>query len=316
MSSPFDVLRRSFDNTVANWPLVLMKLAELMAAIVLIVVAVAISLAPIIFAGVSLSAAPAGDTPEEFLRWLGASWPLFVVVFVVATVLVLVLVGVHAFVQAATIGIALDGDRAAGPAIEGDRKRYGAFAAEKWVAHGKRHWWTAFLVYNVVWGIAGLVMMLPLLPTALAAWWLRDGNGLWITGCIGLAITAGVALIVGMIAFVWSNLAIVAAVARDLETGSAIRDGGRIFRSAIVDVIVVVVGLWAISAATGMMFVAAHMSISAVSMIPLAGFITLPFQFGASFVQNAISLFLGIWMMAAFATIVVREYSNRESSPV
>jgi hypothetical protein len=58
------------------------------------------------------------------------------------------------------------------------------------------------------------------------------------------------------------------------------------------------------------------MSISVVSMIPFAGFITLPFQIGASFVQNAISLFLGVWMVAAFASIVIREYSKRESNRV
>jgi hypothetical protein len=316
MDSPFDTLRRSFENTIANWPLLLMKLAEGIAAIGLIILVIAVSVVPLIWAGVSLSAAPPGDTFEDFLRWLGASWPLFIVVFLAATVLVLVLVGIHSFVQAATSGVLVDGQRKAGPELLGDRKRYAAFDAESWFAHGRRHWWTVFLIYNVVWGVAGIVMLLPLIPTAVVAWWLRDSDGIWVAGCLGLAVTLGVVIVASIIATIWSNLAIVAAVARNLDTLTSIREGGRIFRVAIADVVIVVVGLWAISAAAGMLFVAMHMSISAISMIPFAGFITLPFQIGASFVQNAISLFVGIWMMAAFATIIVREHSKRESSPL
>lgn len=314
MNSPFDLLRRAFESTMANWPLVLMRLAEVMVLVMLVAGAVVVSLVPLIFAGASLADQPYGDTPEDFVRWLTSSWPLFAVIFIGLTIVVLAAVAIHSFVQAAVAGVLLEADRAAGTEMLAPRPAFRVFTAQKFLEYGRRHWWVTFLIYNVVWGVAGLIMILPAIPALLAAWHWRNSEAIFVAGCIGAVATLSVAFVCSIVAWIVSNIAIIAAVNRDLDTSTAIAESWRVIRAAFLEILVVVVALQAISMAVAMLFVMMHMSISAISMIPFAGLITIPFQIGASVFQNAVSLFVGIWMTAAFASIIIREYARRESA--
>ncbi|HYR28606.1 MAG TPA: hypothetical protein VEU30_09075, partial [Thermoanaerobaculia bacterium] len=149
----FDLLRRGFDNTIANWQVTALRFAELILFFAIAIGAVIAIVAPIfISAGID---AGSFDTPEEFEGLVGllmTKWLMVVWIFVGVLVLMTVFMLLHSFVEAGCARIFVDADRMAGPELTGPRSRYKVFTFDRWLAGAKDGWWTIFWIYNIVWG--------------------------------------------------------------------------------------------------------------------------------------------------------------------
>ena len=203
--SIFDTLRRGLDNAVANWGLIVVRVVEV---VILAGISIAVALAAIVPVLVSAGIAVTGiDSPEDFeelILSLAAKWTWLLWIFLGVSVMLLVFVAVHSFVEAGCARVTVDGDRAAGPAVEGPRSRFRMFSLQRWFAGGTSGWWTVFWIYNFGWSVAGLILLLPLIPTAVVMLFARDTPALQIaSGCIGLALTLLLLIVVGVVTSMW-----------------------------------------------------------------------------------------------------------------
>jgi hypothetical protein len=203
----FDVLRRGADNTIANWQLILIRLGELLTFGVLTVLAVIAAFLPILVSvGIELSKITTLDDIANAAFALMERWILLVWVAVAILVLLLILTAVHAFVEAGSVRIYVDGERTAGAAMTGPRARFNVFSMDRWLAGATGGWWTLFWIYNVAWAAACTILLIPLLPTIAGMLLLREQQGAAIAvGCAGLAVTVLLMIVVGALTGMWIN---------------------------------------------------------------------------------------------------------------
>ncbi len=228
----FDVLRRGADNTIANWPLILIRFGEMLLFGVLAVVTVFVALFPIVASvGIELSRVTTPDDLANAVFALMEKWILLVWVVVAITVLLIVFTATHAFVEAGSARVYVDGERIAGAGMTGARARFRVFSMDRWLAGAKDGWWTLFWIYNLAWGAAGVILLIPLLPTAAGMLLLfRDQQGAAIAvGCAGIAITVLLLIVVCVLTGMWINRAINEWAAH----GSGVRESLAAGRSAI-----------------------------------------------------------------------------------
>lgn len=206
----FDVLRRGADNTIANWPLLLIRFGEMLLFGILSIVTVIIALVPILVSvGVELSKLTTAEDLENAGLVLMGRWVLLVWLVVVFLLLTLLFLAVHAFVEAGSVRVYVDGERAAGPVVAGPRARYRVFSMDRWMAGGKEGWWTIFWIYNLAWSAAALILLIPLLPTIAGMLLFREQPpAAVVTGCIGLLVTGLLLIVVGAVTGMWVNRAI------------------------------------------------------------------------------------------------------------
>jgi hypothetical protein len=307
-----DVLRRGIDSVLANWPLLLMRIAE---SIVVAALAIAAALAVIVPILVSIGLSKFEDfqhidDPADLVRNIFLNhWLVLVYVLIGITALLFVFLALHAFVEGGAAEILVSAERQAGDEPVNERRRLEAFSMDRWLRGGARMWWPIFWIYNATWGLGGLIMLVPLVLIA-ALMLLSRGNPAAIAiGCFGLLATFFIVMIVGIVVGLWTEKAIVVLAARNDGTASALSDGwrelradlGRHFGAAFV-IIVIAIG------AAGVMV----MFSAALGFTRSAGaqILFLPVRLGISLVNTFVSAAIGNWLLASFAALTVRRSDN------
>ena len=305
----FDILRRGFDNTVANWQISLIRFLEAILFIAIFVGALIVIIVPIILSlGLSMATF---DAPEEIaaaLEILATRWMLLIWIVLGVTAMFLVFMLIHSFVEAGCIRVLVDGDRKAGAAVAGPRARYRAFTLERFLDGAKEGWWTIFWIYNIVWGLACLVLLLPLIPTLALVLIFRAQEGIAVlSGCLGLVVTMVFALVVTVIAAVWSNRAIVAWGARDAGAREAVAVASSEIRADLGRHVLTAIALFVVTMAASAFFASFSM---------FAGFgeafgrgndvlvmMMLPVRIAGSVLNSAFSAIIGSWFLASYTAI-------------
>ncbi|HUP49190.1 MAG TPA: hypothetical protein VNA04_10415 [Thermoanaerobaculia bacterium] len=303
--SATEVIRRGFENMVANWPLLLIRIAE---GVLLMIVAVAAIVAAIVPVAVSLglnaaSAQNPEDLAELMVGVLADRWMVILYLFAVATILLITFVAVHSFVEAGSARVYVDGERAAGATPQARRPQFRMFSMERWLGGGKQDWWPVFWIYNVAWGAAGFVILAPLLVVAALMVLLHDNAPLMLgVTCLGLLVSLFVLVLVAVVTNVWCQKAIVVCVARTHRTTGALgqawgdfrRDAGRHIAVALVLFLLMIVGSGVFA------------SISFVGgMSDSPGFVLamMPMQLIGTLANTVFSAMIGAWFLACFAAL-------------
>src|SRR5205085_2425046 len=180
--NPFDVIRRGFENAMANWPVILLRIGEGLIMIGIVIAAVFAAVVPVVVAAnVSHFDTSSIDSASQFFAELIIEhWMLLLYLFLLSFVIFGLLIALHSFVEAGSARVYIDGERAPG---------FRAFAFDRWWAGGRRGWWPVFWIYNLAWSVGGLIILVPPVIT-IAAMLLVDANGARIVlGCAGLAFT-------------------------------------------------------------------------------------------------------------------------------
>ena len=306
----FDTLRRGADNTIANWQLSLIRFLEVILFGLITVAAVIAILVPILVSvGIHLANLTNADEVTAAMVSLLEKWMLLLWIFLGVTVLLLVFIIIHAFVEAGCARVMVDAERVAGPEIVAPRQRYRVFSMDRWMAGAKDGWWEVFWIYNLAWGLAGLILLIPLIPLGAAVLLMRDSPGPAVAvGCVGLVIVLLFTIFVAIVTGMWTNRAIAewgvhrGGARHSLASGwHALKaDLGRHVLIALAIMVVAMAG--STFFASFSMFTAFGESIGDRSTFML---IALPVRLFGSLLSSAFSALVTSWYLASYATLAV-----------
>lgn len=308
----FDTLRRGLDNAVANWGLIVIRVVEvLLFAAVSVAAALAIVVPLLVSIGITVAGVSGPDDVESLLLSLLGKWVWLIWILIGLSVLLVAFIAVHSFVEAGCARVAVDADRIAGPATDGPRSRYRVFSIQRWLAGGKDGWWTVFWIYNFAWGVAGLILLLPLLPTAVIMFVARETPPAMIaTGCIGLALTLMLMIVVGLVTSIWTTRATAewaidrsGAVAALSSAWAAIQSD--VARHLLIALAVVVIAMAGSSFFASFTYIAAFGEMMHRSAV--VNFFTIPLRLLGMLLNWVFSAFVTSWYLAAYAALAVEK---------
>ncbi|HVE70243.1 MAG TPA: hypothetical protein VNI54_02660 [Thermoanaerobaculia bacterium] len=311
----FDVLRRGLDNAIANWGLIVIRFVEIFALAAIAVAAALAMLVPILVSiGIDLADFRTPDQMDSALLTLLDKWVMLIWIFIGLCVLTLVLVALHSVVAAGCARVAVDADRAAGPAQEGPRSRYHVFSMSRWWTGARDGWWTVFWIYNFAWGVAGLILLIPLLPTLVLTIVFRDEPAVAISsGCIGLALSVMLMIVVGVVTGIWTNRAIADWAAQGTGASTSLSGAwgaikADLGRHVLIAVVMIVVAIAGSSLFSTFSFFATFGETMHRTMA--VSFFTIPLRVLGTALNWAFSGFVGSWMFAAYAALAVERFSS------
>ena len=157
MRNTTDVLRRGFDSTLANWPLIAIRIAQSILFVMIVVASIFAAIVPVGIAASFSNFKNLDEPAQAIATFVIEHWPLIAYIFVIVLIVTIVLVAIHAFVEAGSARVFVDAERnATGDAPKRDSFR--VFNMDRWMQGGRTSWWTVFWIYNIVWGIGGLTV--------------------------------------------------------------------------------------------------------------------------------------------------------------
>lgn len=308
-----DVLRRGILSTLANWPVILTRLVELLVQFGIALVAIiGCIVPPLVSAGLKQWRLPEGTNPSEVVtKILVEHAALFTYLFLFVLVIGLIMVAVRAFVAAGATRIYVDADRAAGDAADLRREQFDVFTLERWSEGARAAWWRFFWIYNGTWGMYGLILLIPVMlvgiVTVLAAASDAGIGPVVIVSCGGLALVILIAIPLALVIGMWTQKAVVVCVARNLTAGDALRDGWREARADFLRHFLIYFLISIIAGGASAVFSSALAPLRfGIRADNLAELFTGPVQIASFFLQAAVSNGVGLWLVAAFAAMTDR----------
>ena len=300
-----ETIRRGFENVVANWPLILIRLASSVFFLALVVVAVIAAVIPLAMSiGLNNIDPSTAEDPAEFmLDVLTRTWPILLYILGIITILLTVIIAAYSFVEAGCARVYIDGEMAAAAFPEPARHQLRSFTGERWFSGGRTHWWSVFWIYNIAWSVAALLLLLPTLALLALIFVLRDSpGGMAVAGCAGAAVIFLFFLAVAMVTNAWCLKAIIVSVARHTGAVDALRASWREFKTDVGRHIAVVLILFVLMIIGAMAFssVSAFTNIDDSAMFQL---MTLPLQLTSSILNSVFSAFMTGWFLASFAAL-------------
>jgi hypothetical protein len=304
-----DVLRRGILSTLANWPVILTRVAEtlvLFGAVVLAIIGIVVPL--LVSAGMSEWTLPAGMNPGDVvLRILADHAELFAYLFLFICAIGLVMVAIHAFVSAGSTRIFVDADRAVPDVADPRREQFAAFTLERWLDGARAAWLRFFWIYNATWGLYGLILIVPTLIFGLlmaAAFAAQSTGGIVAATCLGVVLLVGVAVVFAFVIGIWTQKAVVVCVARDVPARDALREGwaevrGDFLRHFLIYLLITVIS-GGVGALTSSLFTPFSIGLRVNNFWSL---FTGPVQLASFAAQSAIGSAVGLWLIACYAAM-------------
>jgi hypothetical protein len=301
-----DVLRRGFDSTIANWPVIALRIAESVVLIGIVIVSIIVAIVPaVVAAGLSKDEiVNSSDPPAAIVGWLIGHLMLFVWMFALAFIVLGVLLAIHAFVEGGAAQIYVDAERNAKRASVAGRDAFRAFSVDRWLAGGAASWWRIFWLYNWAWSVGLLFVLVPLMLTIAGLVLISDTVGRVVVGCAGLAIAIFVLIPVAIVVSIWCAKAITICVARSLPARESLRIAWRAVRDDLGRHVAVAVIAFVVSMALNSVVSAFSipMTISSHHLPSLELFFT-PVRLASGIVQSMVSAAIGSWLIACFVSM-------------
>jgi len=301
-----DVLRRGLDSVLANWQLIAIRIAENFLFVLIVIGSIIAAIIPIaVAAGLSNFDLKNADNPADAIAAIIVGhWALILYILAVVTILLGVLIAIHSFVEAGNARVFVDAERTVGAAPPPRREAFRAFTMDRWLQGGRASWWSVFWIYNVAWGLGGLIILIPLLLTIVGMIAVNDTGARVAVGCGGLALSLLILIPIGVIIAVWTQKAIAICVARLATATVALRQGweeirrdlGRHLAVAFIVFVVAFGGAMTLS-----MFTAPMSMLRASSGAPpFFNIAFAPAQIVTSILQGVFSAAVGLWFLASY----------------
>jgi hypothetical protein len=303
-----DVLRRGILSTLANWPVILTRVVELLVQFGIAIVAIVGCIVPVLVsAGMHEWTLPAGTNPSEIVtNILAEHAALFIYLLLFILAIGTVMVAVHAYVSAGAARIFVDADRAVPDRPDLRREQFDAFTLERWSAGARAAWWRVFWIYNGTWAMYGLILLIPVLLLAIVAVIaaLSEASvGATIAAtCGGIALVVIVAIPLALVIGMWTQKAVVVCLARNATAGEALRSGWREARADFLRHFLIYFLISIIAGGASAIFSSA-LAPFRLGTRDLMTLLTGPVQIASFFLQAAVSNAVGCWLVAAFAAM-------------
>ena len=252
------------------------------------------------FAGLSRSDLPSIDNPDDvpnaIAGFLISHWMLILYALAIFTLLLVILIAIHSFVEAGNAQVLVDAEHA---------PKFQAFNMDRWLRGGRGGWWGVFWIYNAAWTVAGIILLVPLMLTIVAMFLVSEAGPKIALGCAGLAITFIIGIPLAVMTAIWTQKAIAVCVARAVggraalgQAWAAIRgDFGRHFAVAFLLMAITFGGSMFISMFTAPMSLMANAGHGAE---PLVNLMFAPMRIVSSLLQSVFSAAVGLWFLASF----------------
>lgn len=301
-----DVLRRGLDTTIANWPVIVLRIAESLVFAAIAIAGILAAIVPaIVAAGLSAdevmnSADPGGAVVE----WLVSHLMLFVWIFALAFIVLGIMIAIHSFVEGGSARIYVDGERAAAKRAGAVRDDLRVFTFDRWLAGGAASWWQIFWVYNLAWSVTLMLVLVPLIITIILMLAISDTVGRVVVGCSGVALAILILIPTGIVTSIWCKKAITICVSRAVSARDALRQGWREFRADLgrhlaVAVIVFVISMALNSLVSGF---SVPMNISQ-HKFPTMALMFAPVRVIAGVIQGMIGAAISSFFLACFVSM-------------
>jgi hypothetical protein len=228
-----DVLRRGLDTTIANWPVIVLRIAESLVYAAIIIAGILAAIVPaIVAAGLSADdIRNSSDPGGAVVEWLVGHVMLFVWIFALAFIVLGIMIAIHSFVEGASARIYVEGERAAAKRSGAVRDDLSVFTFDRWLAGGAASWWQIFWVYNLAWSVTLMLVLVPLIITIIIMLAISDTVGRVVVGCSGVALAVLILIPTGIVTSIWCKKAITICVARAVGARDALRQGWREFKA-------------------------------------------------------------------------------------
>ena len=305
-----DIIRRGFDNVIANWPLILIRIAEGMLFLVMVVVAVVAAIVPMVMSlGLNQFDPNEVDNGAEFLiALLVQHWPIILYLIGLITVLMLAFIIVHSFVEAGCAAVYVTGERRVPVTAQIPRyarNDFKVFSGDLFFRGGRQTWWQVFWIYNIAWGVAGLIMLVPLILVAAVMLTLTETPGaMAVTGCIGMALALLIFVVIAVITAIWCQKAIVVTTTRRAGAMASLGLAWREFTADAGRHVAVALIMYAVMMA-GALFLSTFSAFPNFSDSTAFTLAILPMQIVSSFVNTIFTAFIQGWFLACFACLSV-----------
>lgn len=314
----FETLRRGLDNTFVNWPLIAIRVVEGIVFILLaIVVGVAVLVPILVSIGIEFAEISSPEDIQGAALSLLGKWTLLLWIAAAVVGLLFVLAILHSFVEAGCARVYVDGEIAAGPAESGARSRFRAFAMDRWASGGWQGWWTVFWIYNLAWGAASVILLLPLLPTIVLMLVFREEPAIAAgTGCLGLLLTLMLAIAVAVVTGMWSNRAIAEWAAHRTGAAASLKVAWAALRAdlgrhLLIAAAILIVALAGSSVFASFSFLAAFGQ--TMNDAAIFSLFALPLRMAGSILNMIFSSIVACWALASYSALAVeRRVLNEE----
>jgi hypothetical protein len=291
-----DLITRALKSAFANWQLVAIRMVEGVVFLFLIVVALLATIIPAAVAA-GLGRLNLRDTDQAgpvVAEFIVNQWPLILWTIVVLFVVTGVMIVIHSLIVAGSSRVYLDAERAA--ASSDTVEAFTIFRSESFWAAAKRGFWRTFWIYNIAWGIAALIVCVPLLIALLLVRFTGDTTAMVVLTILILVVSALMAIPIGWVTAVWVGRALIDGERNQLSARAALAAARKAIRADLGNHIVVPL----LVAVAGIIAVGAVSSIGSVFSI---SDIYAPMQLMLSLVQTAVSALASAWMLASFAAL-------------
>ena len=306
-----EIIRRSFENVVANWHLILLRIAEGIIFFAILAVAFVAAIIPMALSvGLNTFEPKSPEDVAEFIINLFIdNWMLLVYLTLLLLFITLVYIMIHSFVEAGCARIYVDSERANAALPRPERQQLRFFTFDKWVEGAKRYWWRVFWIFNGTWGLGLLIILVPLLVITILAFVLRENPPAAIgLSCVGLVFLVFIGIGVSIVTYIWCEKAIVVSIARNTSAAEAMSaawaefksDAGRHLGTTIILFVLAMVGQGVFSS-FGMSFGFNDSLAYNLSIIPL--------QIVSHLASTIFSSFMGSWLLACYASLSVESKS-------
>lgn len=309
----FDVLKRAFDNTIANWQIILLRFGEMLlfgALAVLTLIAIVVPV--LVSVGISVMKLHTLEDFESAMLALAEGWMVLIWIFVAICFLVLVYIAIHSFVEAGCARVYVDAERVAGPDA-GLRNRFEVFSMERWMSGGRSGWWAVFWIYNLAWGLGGLILLIPLVPTIALMLFFNDGSprAAITTGCLGLVVTLFLGIAVAIVTGMWTTRAIADWAVHRAGARDALGHAWQAIKGDLARHLVIMLAVFAVAIAGSMVFSSFSMfaAFGDVFSRNTAHFVTLPIRMVGQLLSMIFSGAVTSWYLASYASLAVEDHS-------
>lgn len=301
-----EVLRRGFDSTLANWPVIALRIAESFVFAAIIIASIIAAIVPaVVAAGLSKDdIVNSNDPGSAVITWMIDHVVLFAWIFVLGFLVLGVLMAIHSFVEGGSTQIYVDGERKAARRNGSVRDDFRAFSIDRWLAGGASSWWRIFWLYNLAWSVGLIFVLIPLLLTIIGVFAISDNTGKIVIACSGLALAVLILIPVGIVTSIWCTKAITICVARALSARESLRLGWNEVRADLGRHLAVAIILFVISMALSSVASGFSMPMTFTEhKIPTAALMFAPIRIVVGIVQGAVGAAIGSCLLACFVSM-------------
>jgi hypothetical protein len=296
-----EVLRRGLDSTVANWPVIALRIAESIVGFAIIITGILAAIVPaVVAAGLSGDdIVNSGDPGGAAIEWVISHLMLFVWIFALAFIVLGVMIAIHSFVEGGSTQIYVDGERKANKGSD-----FRAFSIDRWLAGGAVSWWRIFWIYNLAWSVGLLFVLVPLLFTIIGLVAIPDRTGKIVIGCAGLVLAVLVLIPVTIVTSIWCTKAITICVARAVSARESLSLGWRAIKADLGRHLAIAVIMFVISMAINSVVSAFSIPMNiTMHRLPTVAMMFAPARIVIGIAQGIVSAAIGSCLLACFVSM-------------